>query len=264
MRMRSYIGVTGIMTRAESVSLFEAAKVYFLHANRQLMIGTLASSKTLAGKPNRWPGRFPEIEDIADILFFDIWYPPRLLNLIHYSTDEPDTLYQQMKEVTERGGLHLNGIQLNVCWPDPDHLAKYRHRYPRNTLVLQVGKRAMMEVGSPVTCAAEVGKYANLIDYVLIDPSGGTGTVLNPDQILPYLARIRDIKIMSSDVNYPIGIGVGGGLRADNLHILEPLLAEIPDLCIDAEGQLRNELDNLDLEKACTYLRAAFQYLPRG
>ena len=57
---------------------------------------------------------------------------------------------------------------------------------------------------------------------------------------------------------YPhLGIGIAGGLSADTLPHIAGLLQEIPDLSIDAEGQLRDENDHLDVNKAVRYVLAA-------
>lgn len=55
------------------------------------------------------------------------------------------------------------------------------------------------------------------------------------------------------------GLGVAGGPSAANLHLLEPLLAELPDLSFDAETCLLNEEDRLDLERVRKYVQAGLR-----
>ena len=84
-----YVGVTGFMSRTE---VSEALAMVPQGSTRRLMVGVLASSKTLAGQHNKWPGRYPKREAIASILTNDA----RALNLVHYSTDRPETLFTQL------------------------------------------------------------------------------------------------------------------------------------------------------------------------
>jgi len=192
------------------------------------MVGVLMSSKTLAGQPNKWPGRYPKKEDIADIFVDD----PRALNLIHYSTDSPETLATQLVEITKLAGPYLDGFQLNITWPPILEITNYRIIYPDKFLVLQIGRKAMdIVVKSAEQLAGTIGWYHG-IDAVLIDSSGGRGEPLDAAKAAEYLRAIRRI--------YPtLGVGIAGGLGPDTLHSLDPLVREFTDLSIDAEGRLR-------------------------
>ena len=54
-------------------------------------------------------------------------------------------------------------------------------------------------------------------------------------------------------------VSIAGGLFAGTLPMIEPIIAEFPDLCIDAEGRLRDEHDNLDSSKAKAYAQKALE-----
>ena len=136
-----YIGVTGFMSRAE---VEEALEVVPQDAIRRLMVGVLMSDKTLAGQENKWPGRYPKREAVADIFVDD----PRVLNLVHYNTHEPKSLCWQLKEVTELAGPNLDGFQLNMAWPPITQLRNYVEEYPEKLIVLQIGHTAMAQVES--------------------------------------------------------------------------------------------------------------------
>jgi len=97
-----------------------------------------------------------------------------------------------------------------------------------------------------------VNPYKGLVDYVLLDPSGGIGRQFDPEVERPYLEALVDMGI---------GLGVAGGLSPSTLHLLEPLVKDFPQLSIDAEGRLRNQDDQLDLTVVSSYLQKAYELL---
>jgi len=58
-----------------------------------------------------------------------------------------------------------------------------------------------------------------------------------------------------------VGIGVAGGLDAENVRELAPLLRDWPDLSLDAEGRLREADDTLGA-KARIFALNAFDVIP--
>jgi hypothetical protein len=247
---RPYIGVTGFMAYEQVEQALQAIPEKSSH---DLMIGVLASSKTLSGIANRWPGRYPHICDIEHIFNDD----PRALNLIHYSTDERVTLLEQLQQLTELGGPYLDGFQLNICWPEISILREYVSEHPEMFIVLQVGTRAMAKCQSFDDFHKKIETYLPFISAVLIDPSGGLGKYLDSIDCSSYLASIADL---------PVGLGVAGGLGPYTLGLLDPIIMDISEpLSIDAEGQLRTPKpeDALDLDKVKGYLTGSFQKLAR-
>lgn len=243
-----YVGVTGFMSRAE---VSEALAMVPQGSTRRLMVGVLMSSKTLAGQQNKWPGRYPKKEAVANIFIDD----PRALNLIHYNTDHPETLLTQLVEITALAGPHFDGFQLNIAWPPISQLEDYWEVYPEKFLLLQVGGKAMTQVESMERFTELVGAYLPMIDAILIDPSGGKGEPLDAVKGAEYLRAVRD---------YPmLGLGVAGGFGPDTLHLLDPLVREFPKLSIDAEGRLRilKPEDALCLDAMRVYLDSTFSFL---
>lgn len=239
-----YIGVTGFMSRTE---VLEALEVVPQDAKHRLMVGVLMSSKTLAGRQNKWPGRYPKREAVADIFVDD----PRALNLVHYSTDEPDTLCSQLEEITELAGSNLDGFQLNMAWPSISELEDYRQANSDKFIVLQIGSRAM---GRRLAdeFAYDVSTYLDVIDAILIDPSGGKGEPLDAAKAAEYLWALS---------TYSIGLGVAGGLGPRTLNLIDPLIRDFNrNLSIDAEGRLRapQPEDKLRLNAMKAYLSGAF------
>lgn len=248
-KIGSYVGVTGFMSRVE---VSEALAMVPPESTHRLMVGVLMSSKTLAGEQNKWPGRYPKKEDVKDILTDD----SQALNLVHYSTDRPETLSAQLVEITELAGPHLDGFQLNIAWPPVSQLEEFKKTYPDKFFVLQIGSRAMRQVESMGQFTELIGdEYLPVIDAILIDPSGGKGEALDPVKGSEYLRAVR---------NYmTLGIGIAGGLGPDTLDLLDSLVPEFPRLSIDAEGRLRAQKpeDALSLDAVRTYLKDAFVIL---
>lgn len=252
-----YIGVTGFMSRTE---VSEALAMVPQGSTRRLMVGVLMSSKTFAGLPNKWPGRYPKKEVAADIFIDD----PRALNLIHYNTDAHNTLQDQLIDITRFiGSDRFDGFQLNVRWPGATDIRNYQRMFPDKLIVMQIGGGALSDV-------EQIGRLGDIlylvydhraccgwiIDSILIDPSGGKGLPLDTTKGAEHLREAHH--------RFPeMGIGIAGGLGPETLHLIEPLMREFPNLSIDTEGRLRTPKpeDALCLDAMRTYLDGAFRVL---
>ncbi|MDO8668738.1 MAG: hypothetical protein Q7K65_00405 [Candidatus Buchananbacteria bacterium] len=244
----SYIGVTGFMNRNEVITILNCLPA---DTGRFLMVGVLASQKTLKGEPNKWPNRYPKMADIAGIFLED----NQALNLIHYNTKEPESLTEQLVKITDLAGPALDGFQLNLAWPDYEAILDYHKTCANKYIVLQIGAKALGMIGnSPQALAEEVAQYEYLADHILIDQSGGYGTPLETEKIRAYLKALKN-------KGYNFGLGVAGGLSSANLGLIQPLVAEFPYLSIDAEGRLRDTDDNLDLVATKAYVESAHKLL---
>ncbi len=93
---------------------------------------------------------------------------------------------------------------------------------------------------------------------LLYDVSGGLGITLDPttvkDEIEPLMQLVR------RETN--LRIGVAGGLSGHTVPGLAPLVEYYPEICIDAEGALRDVNDHLDLDAAKRYIEAALKLFP--
>jgi hypothetical protein len=245
-----YVGVTGLRHLLEVI---RALSLVPEQSKRRLMVGVLMSSKTLAGQANKWPGRYPKKEAVAGIFVND----PRALNLVHYSTDEPDTLCDQLEAVAAIAGPNLDGFQLNVAWPPISQIIEYRLRHPDHFIVLQIGGRAMSSLGNqPQQVAERVNFYEADIDAVLVDGSGGAGHPITQfDE--------NFLRAIQQHCNTHLGLGIAGGLGPNTLHSLNALIRDFPDLSIDAEGRLRTPMpeDVLSWNYVRPYLEDAFPLL---
>lgn len=201
----------------------------------------------MSGRQNKYPERYPPIDYLKNIFFAD----SRVINLIHYNTDQPDYLLDQLVDLIKFGGPNLHGFQLNVPWPEIQILQKFRKTYPEKKIVLQISSQAMGEADfEPSQIADMIKKYlgANTIDGVLFDSSGGKGTLGS----FPYYRKCIDRLI-----GHEISLGVAGGLREETLWNIRKYFFSFYTLCLDAEGGLRDRQDWLDIQKASTYVAEA-------
>jgi hypothetical protein len=247
-----YIGVTGFTDRDQ---VRHALTCIPTNPERQLMVGVLASHKTIVvGARADNPMRYPRREDIADIFPSD-W---RALNLVHYTTHDQAHLYDQLMQVLEWGGPACNGLQLNMVWPAPETLARLRRAQPKGVIVLLISGAAIAQCQfSAERVAVRALGYDGLVDYILVDHSGGTNTPLVPIKAVAYLIRLEMAFTTSA---HPPSLAVAGGLCADNLARLLAPVTMLVKTSIDAEGGLRTN-DALDAEKVERYLRTAYLFL---
>jgi hypothetical protein len=251
MRPQPYIGVTGFMSEAD---VREVLFVVPKDARHKLMVGVLASQKTFRGEQNKYPNRYPS-KDVIGSIFVE---HPQALNLVHYHTLVSDQmLASELMAVRHAAEPHCHGFQLNVRWPSPKALEIYHHassigfRPKQDVVVLQCGRSAMADVDFvPEKLAQRVTDYKGLVDYVLIDPSGGKGQGF--DRRFAYECMCELTKFVPD-----MGLGVAGGLAAEMVGSIEDLLKTHPDISIDAEGRLRKPDDSLKVGAANHYVVAA-------
>lgn len=244
-----YVGITGFMSQDEVRSVLDSM---LKDSSRLLMVGVLASQKTLRGEKNKWPNRYPEVGRISEVFVRD----RRALNLIHYNTKETESLTEQLVEMTKLGGENLEGFQLNLAWPSRDAILAYHKICSGKFIVLQIGGKAFEMINhSPKELAERVSWYRHVVDDVLLDPSGGYGIPFDTSKARTYLEVLMGH-------NLDLGLGVAGGLSPTTLNLVQPLLSDFPDLSWDAEGKLRDKEDNLDIKEAKEYVQQSCN-LPR-
>lgn len=244
-----YVGVTGFTNRTQ----VEAAISAFTRASRRvLMVGVLASHKSLRGVPlqRTWAVQTPHLETLAELFVMS----DQVLNLVHYAADQGDLghLADDLAFIAQYAGLCLGGFQLNIPWPDPQVLRacrKNRDRFPLSPhFVLQVSAEAVAEAGGTMEgVAARLAAYEGVADYALFDASGGKGKPLDADRALAFLCACRGLRLR---------FGVAGGLGADSLSLVEPVLAEFPETSFDAQGKLQGP-DGLNVPNMERYLARA-------
>ena len=249
---KPYIGITGI-TKPSEVAV--ALSVLPENGNRKLMVGVLVTWKSLRSVPMKpkWAKQMPDPSQISRLFLND----RRVLNLVHFSTEEGQEylILDDLLKIHELAGPNFHGFQLNhFGWPDPQLMKQHRRVVGyRPHIVLQIGQKAIEATdGTAQDIANKLSYYIDLVDDILLDPSGGLGKPFDTERAREILREIKKQK-------WHIGLGVAGGLGPDSLGLVQPLVEEFPELSIDAQGRLRNAEYDLDIEAAKTYVLRASQ-----
>ncbi|MEO7617412.1 MAG: hypothetical protein ABIS59_01070 [Candidatus Saccharibacteria bacterium] len=241
MRNMAYIGITGIKTLAESDALARMTRELDFPASHCLMVGGLASYKGLKLGYVSDPKQYV----LPNELNRSFLRADRLLNIVHYNSKIEGLSGQldELLEVVDRA----DGVQLNIPWPQVSVIRRLREA--STTVILQISSAAsaMLE-HDPDRIVDKLAGYEGLIDYVLIDPSGGVGLDFEPD----YAAYVLAAFVTSGlSANW----GIAGGLGPGRLGVLELLLEIYPELSWDAQARLRTvEGTSLDLAACRQYL----------
>jgi hypothetical protein len=257
-----YVGVSGFMHRDEVLAAITIWREAWgdREPTHDLMVGVLASAKTIGGSPNKYPRRYPDASQIASIFV----EAPGVLNLLHYASDRvPDSA--DIFLLHTLAGQRCHGFQFNLSWPERIDLVNLFGHVGSRRVVLQAGPKLVREKGGPAL-ADMLRPYADhtfranygdaLATDVLLDASGGNGVSIDPLEASGPLAVISN--------RLPcLRLGIAGGFCAEKLT---PTFAPIlrAGVSIDAEGRLRDDADgggNLDLLKVGAYLRAAVSIL---
>jgi phosphoribosylanthranilate isomerase len=262
MLRKPYVGITGPVTSAEVsaiVSEFERAG-YSMSSSHLPMIGFLVSLKTLNGQlvSNR---RYPEFSGLRKLLEVS---NGRVFPMIHYDSKEPN-LSQQLEKIFD--GIYQDGlckaVQLNIVYPDKHQLAEAKRKMPELQIVFQASHQ-VLDGKDPREIARRISAYGSMIDYVLIDPSGGRGKEFNLEHSVNVYQELRN-------QTPNLTIGFAGGFTGSNVYErVNELIMHTKDhsFCIDAEGGLRDKLtdnygdDLLNINKVSQYLQEAHKVLP--
>lgn len=245
----AYIGVTGVKTNDETAKLLEIVRGIGLPPTHRVMIGGLASYKGLAWGTVADPSQYVLPDVLRTVLLPD----RQLLNLLHYNS-RAKGLVAQIEQLLDRVEV-ADGVQLNIPWPEPSIMRRLRNRYFAD-IVLQVSSEAAAMLGhEPGRIAAKLAEYEGVIDYALLDPSGGVGKPFDLGYISPILEAV-------ADTDLDIGWGVAGGLGPGQLKKLEPLLHLCPTLSWDSQSRLRTPNGQaLDLAACKQYLLEGVELL---
>ena len=229
--------------------------------------GTTPGDVTLAGGPPPMP-RYPALTEIAPILATVRAFARPVL---HFNTRSTTPVDAQLAELLERTAYFPSGlcrrVQLNVAAPPVAALERARRLHPGLELVLQVPLWRADLRRSADLCDF-VLPYAGLVDYVLLDPSGGRGA--GADEAL--LAEIRlASEVLAGAFGLVLAGGLGGENAAGEIARFRAALGSIP-FSIDAEGRLRGGKaegrrvgDRVNVAKVRDYLLAASAVLqPAG
>lgn len=262
-RNKPYIGVTGITlpSQAEAVArTFAAEGLTDEQSSHQGMIGILATQRTLTPDMTR-AAKHPNLTGIRRIFQTT---QGRTFNTLHYSTSARSDLSQQLSLLLGQTGLYADrlchGIQLNLFWPPPSELERTKVMFPDLKIILQLGPRVLSE-RSVEDIVKGLNDYQGVIDYTLIDPSGGKGMIFETNTVALIHNQIKEI--------YPdLPVVFAGGFNARNIKTRLFLLYQVigfRDFGIDAEKGLRIQsrgkaITDISPSKAIHYIRNAASF----
>src|SRR3989338_6619340 len=121
-------------------------------------------------------------------------------------------------------------------WPEINQIGTIKSTFPKMKIVMQINNMAIKN--KTMTEIEQLLKnYSGLVEYVLVDPSGGIGQDFNIEQCVTIMDSIK--KILPNSI-----VGIAGGLSGNNVYekinsvskyIKEPF-------SFDAQGKLRVEV----------------------
>ncbi len=249
-----YISITDFRTKAQSELMLETLRK--TGSGRRLGIGVMMSWKTLYGHQTKWSDAFPKNEEIADIFL-----PEKdAYNVLHYADyDGHGPLAEHLEEVLSWCGKSVNAFQLDMVWPDPNEVQKFKARHPEIGFIIQMNENALDFVGNdPKKMIEKLYSYGKSIEYVLLDKSMGKGVGMDAVALLPFALAIEEERD-----SLDIALAGAGGLGPDTMYLIGPLAYELPGISCDAQSKLRpsgNALDPIDWEMAKNYLVRAAKF----
>lgn len=274
MKRQEYIGVSGVVCEAQQEELKKLFEQLALDKQRVLQLGIKATHKPQFLDIENKYGRawYPVGDEIAHTLH--PIQPDTPMTAVAQVAFEPELVrsstYQRafLEKLAARTTNWLTGVQYDmVPWTDDDMdisklITTTKETMGEDIVVTLQCQGAIMERHSPRDVSERLKRMDDLA-FVLFDSSCGRGMPMNTEQLLPYIQATAD----TADLAH-IGIAVGGGLNAENVHMKMPLLLrEFPQLSWDAEGQLhpvnRQGERPLDMDVCRAYLGVSAEVLPR-
>jgi phosphoribosylanthranilate isomerase len=212
-----------------------------------LAVGLLMSEKTgLQGVRNRHESLYPlppEAKRIAQARETQIG--PSLEIVVHYNTDHPDEIADQLLQALSPIQNAIAGVQVNgLNFEQAKTLQKFKAQHPDISTIMQI-HRGLLARYKPAELAALVAGCPD-VDYVWLDASGREGIELDLAELMPYIAELAE--------KTPVGIGIAGGLNADNVYdLLAPAVNEYPWLSWDGQKGIQT-YGRFDINKAEQFL----------
>ena len=166
-----YVGITDFVTFEQVQRMLIAFKANLgQEQGRRLHVGVMMSYKTLHDLETKWAKAFPSKETIADIFGSD-----ETMNCLHYVDYDAIDVCKSLTEAINFGGVGINALQLDMIWPDPEHVASAIHASRKQLeVILQVGKNAIEQADNdPQKVVERLRDYEPVAQYVLLDKSMG-------------------------------------------------------------------------------------------
>lgn len=251
-----YVGITDFTNEYQVCKMLQSLQESMSKdvIPRRLHVGVMMSYKTLNGHPTKWAGVFPTRDEIRGVFGANV-PSGQVMNCLHYADGKNIEVCKSLVKALDVSGECTNALQLDMTWPDPAFVLEAVKASGLDLeVILQIGGPAFAEIcDSPELLVQRLEKYQGVIQHVLLDRSMGRGLPLDAQELLRYAVAIRE--------KFPrLGIAVAGGLGPDTVMAIDPIVREIPDLSIDAQGKLRpngNAMFPIDWNLAYLYVQDA-------
>lgn len=250
---KPYIGVTGITSpedAREVSNIFKENNLVGADAAYQGMVGYLVGSRTFENS-TRGSSRYPSLFDLSGLLEQT---KGTAFNTFHYYTPRRDQFGQQVIDLFQLEDIYddnlCRGLQLNFAWPSVAELARVKRVLPDLKIILQLGAQILNQPIKVVR--TRLPEYRELINYVLIDPSGGTGERLNMTNARRAFDEIQTVR---PDATVIFAGGFSPDTVVAQVHAIRNFTG-INQFGIDAETGLRTGRD-FDIQKARFYIEQA-------
>ncbi|MBI2063867.1 MAG: hypothetical protein HYT65_02650 [Candidatus Yanofskybacteria bacterium] len=263
---KPYIGVVGVKNIKEAFQVADMLREAMSGRpdTHLAQVGVQVTTRTLHGEITE-SRRNPIVSEIPEIFKAAVSIKANVFPVVHFTTREHEKIPQFVDKILQLSNGYLAqhdfGLQLNGAFGKiaPEALASIRSKYPRLKLILQLHRKVLDTM--PITdIVTHLKEMETLIDYVLIDPSGGRGEEMDVSAGA-FLAK----QIINQT---PIAVGFAGGLRGDNVAKIVGELRNklgMNNFSIDAEGGLRDKVgegygnDDFNIKKAQKYFINAVQ-----
>lgn len=249
--MKPYIGITGFKTPAEIVGAAQLFSEHLRYTGYTAMFGFIASAKRLAD-PSSYGDCSPSVNDLSSLTAL---VPEQFLPMIHYYTPDKDSLVDDVLRLFRDNYIYdsCQALQINMTWPEVRDIESIKYAFPDMKIVLQIKKQALQEPLEKLV--NKVKAYDELIDYILVDPSGGGGKDFILDECVAAMNA-------ASHAIQHVCVGLAGGLSGDNVYErVTSVAAKVNrEFSIDAQGKLRVEVFGesfLNPEKVKRYIENA-------
>lgn len=245
MAKEPYIGVTGLTSADEAKQLSEL--FHGVPKGTKGMAGILISYKDLEGRHGtineNYRARYPGVEKLPGILEN---LEEHVMPTIHYNTK--GNFQEELENILGYCvDLGVEGVQLNVNWPDLEKLDDLKAEFPYLDVIISVSKTAR-GWRSAEEAAEKAKSYSGKADYFLWDMSGGRGQQIDVDEALRFYHSLGDLPVVFA-----------GGLHGRNVYGIVWKLKEggAKNFSIDAEGNLLGGNGKLNMDNVRNYLKAA-------
>lgn len=252
-----YIGVTDFTTHSQ---VKEAIDCLLPWTDRRLHVGVMISYKTLNGiaTSTGWENIWLKEEQMHQVFKKHKGeHHQDQFNVIHYA-DYPDqsgkiaTTFDDLVRAVQYAGPDVDGIQLDMVWPNFRHIIELKNKFPKLEIIMQVSSLAEQYAKKHnLTIVEALETYdESCVDYILLDAGMGRGVEFDPQRTLNLVKQTLSIVPERK-------IAVAGGLGPNTFGNLKPILDVYPAISCDAQGQLRlsgKATDPINMKRVTDYI----------